>query len=177
MKGGYAEEWANTIVERYLMDAATLTTWDTFKAKLDVEFANVVEKESAYLELMKLQQKGSSVLEFFTRFDYLVRKARLTEDCHNDLLITILKPALDYTITDQIYTSAKLLAHYQDWKRKAIDIGGMLQRRNAVCPPHTVYAAPKLPEHRPPPCPNHTCSNCYNCQQPGHIAWNCPQIL
>ena len=80
MKGRYAEEWANTIVERYLMDASTLTTWDAFRAKLDVEFADVAEKESAYLELMKLQQKGSSVPEFFTRFDYLVGKARLTED-------------------------------------------------------------------------------------------------
>src|ERR1700731_4466637 len=108
MKGGYAEEWANMIVERYLMDAATLTTWDAFKVKLDVKFADVVEKESAYLDLMKLQQKGSSVLEFFTRFNYLVRKARLTEDRHNDLLITILKPTLDYVITDQIYAGAKL---------------------------------------------------------------------
>src|ERR1700726_1228544 len=98
MKGGYAEEWVNTIVERYLMDMATLTTWDTFKVKLDVGFVNVAEKESAYLELMKLWQKGSSVLEFFTRFDYLVGKARLTEDCHNDLLITMLEPTLDYAI-------------------------------------------------------------------------------
>src|SRR6202043_3645331 len=98
MKGRYVEEWVNTIVERYLTDAATLTTWDAFKAKLDVEFTDIAEKESAYLELMKLWQKGSSVLEFFTRFNYLVGKAGLTEDHHNDLLITMLEPTLDYAI-------------------------------------------------------------------------------
>ena len=100
MKGGYAEEWANTIVERYLMDSTTLTTWEAFKAKLDIKFANMAKKEHTYLELMKLQQKESTVPEFFTRFDFLVRKAGLMEDCHNDLLITILKPALNYAITD-----------------------------------------------------------------------------
>ena len=150
MKGRYAEEWANMVMERYIMDSTMLTTWDAFKSRLDVKFADVVEKESMYLELMKLQKKGSSVLEFFTQFDYLVGKAGLTEDRHNDLLITILEPTLNYVITDWIYARAKLPVRYQDWKRKAIDIGGMLQRRNAVRPPHPVYMAPKLPEHRPP---------------------------
>ena len=60
MKGRYAEEWANTIVERYLMDTTTLTTWDAFKVKLDVEFADIVEKESAYLDLMKLWHRSQS---------------------------------------------------------------------------------------------------------------------
>src|ERR1700719_846753 len=35
MKGGYAEEWANTVVERYLTDTTTLGTWEVFKARLD----------------------------------------------------------------------------------------------------------------------------------------------
>ena len=86
MKGRYVEEWANTIMERYLTDTTMLTTWEAFKAKLDVEFTDSVEKEHAYLELMKLRQKGSMVLEFFTRFNFLVGKAGLTEALHNDLL-------------------------------------------------------------------------------------------
>src|ERR1700731_1689552 len=95
MKGGYAEEWVNTVVERYLTDATTLSTWEAFKLRLDAEFADVVEKESAYIELGKLRQKGMMVPEFFTRFDYLVGRAGLSVDRHNDLLITLLKPALD----------------------------------------------------------------------------------
>ena len=54
MKGGYAEEWANTVVERYLADTTTLGTWEVFKARLDAEFMDVVEKESTYIELGKL---------------------------------------------------------------------------------------------------------------------------
>ena len=54
MKGGYAEEWANTVVERYLSDTTTLGTWEAFKSRLDMEFVDVMEKESAYIELGKL---------------------------------------------------------------------------------------------------------------------------
>src|ERR1700731_2093003 len=49
MKGRYAEEWANMVMERYIMDSTMLTTWDAFKSRLDVKFADVVEKESMYL--------------------------------------------------------------------------------------------------------------------------------
>ena len=48
------------------------------------------------------------------------------------------------------------------------------------CP---VFVAPKPPEHHPNPAPDPntmqvdciaTHGNCCNCQQPGHIVWNCP---
>ena len=68
-----------------------------------------------------------SVPEFFTKFDYLVGKAGLSADRHNDLLMTLLEPALDYNITDWIYTGTRLPTMYASWKQKAIDIGGMLQ--------------------------------------------------
>ena len=151
MKGGYAEEWANTVVERYLTDTTTLSTWEVFKSRLDMEFADVVEKESTYIELGKLWQKGMSVLEFFTKFDYLIGKAGLSADCHNDLLMTLLEPALDYSITDRIYAGSRLPTTYASWKQKAIDIGGMLQRRNAICPPRAIFTAPRPQEHHPPP--------------------------
>src|ERR1700731_69946 len=92
------------------------------------------------------------------------------EDHHNNLLITILELALNYAITDWIYARVKLPVHHQDWKRKAIDIGGMLQRRNAVHPPRTIYMAPKPPEHRPPPCPNPAPISNLNAMQVNHIA-------
>ena len=41
-----------------------------------------------------------SVPEFFMKFDYLIGKAGLSADCHNDLLMTLLEPALDYNIMD-----------------------------------------------------------------------------
>src|ERR1700726_1939179 len=34
MKGRYAEEWANMVMERYIMDSTMLTTWDAFKSRL-----------------------------------------------------------------------------------------------------------------------------------------------
>src|ERR1700731_726673 len=128
MKGGYAEEWANMVVERYLSDTTTLGTWEVFKARLDVEFADVTEKESTYIELGKLWQKGMTVPEFFTKFNYLIGKAGLSADRHNNLLMTLLEPALDYNIMDQIYAGSHLPTTYASWKQKAIDIGGMLQR-------------------------------------------------
>ena len=134
MKGGYAEEWANMVVERYLSDTTTLGTWEVFKARLDVEFADVTEKESTYIELGKLWQKGMTVPEFFTKFNYLIGKAGLSADRHNDLL-TLLEPALDYNITDWIYARSHLPTTYASWKQKAIDIGGMLQHQHAVHPP------------------------------------------
>src|ERR1700730_5235829 len=90
MKGGYAEEWANTVVERYLTDTTTVGTWEVFKSRLDAEFMDVAEKESVYIELGKLQQKGMSVPEFFTKFDYLIGKAGLSTDHHNNLLMMLL---------------------------------------------------------------------------------------
>src|ERR1700730_10129869 len=124
MKGGYVEEWANTVVERYLSDTTMLGMWEVFKLRLDMEFADVAEKESVYIELGKLQQKGMSVPEFFTKFDYLIGKARLSADHHNDLLMTLLEPALDYNIMDQIYARSCLPTTYASWKQRAIDIGG-----------------------------------------------------
>src|ERR1700730_9716942 len=97
-------------------------------------------------------------------------------------MTSFLEPMLNYVIMDWIYAGAKLLVCYQDWKRKAIDIG-------AMHPTHPVFMPLKQPEHcpllclNPAPTPNlntmqvnhiATCSNCYNCQQPRHIAWNCP---
>jgi hypothetical protein len=96
------------VIEKFMMDNVTLMNWDAFKTRLDAEFMDSVEKENAYLKLARLKQGSMLVNEFLTRFDFLNAKVGLTDTIHNDLLITLLEPALAYAITDQIYTSTKL---------------------------------------------------------------------
>ena len=46
--------------------------------------------------------------EFVTKFDHLAAKAGLTEEVHNDLLITLFGPTLSYAVTDWIYSRQTL---------------------------------------------------------------------
>ena len=54
MKSRYAEEWVNSVMEQFTALRAEILAWDIFKAWMDVEFMDAIEKENAYLVLMKL---------------------------------------------------------------------------------------------------------------------------
>ena len=94
-----------------------IPTWETFKTWLDVEFVDTIEKENAYLALTKLWQGLMTANEFVTKFNHLATNAGSTEAIHNELLITIFKPALSYAITDWIYSGIDLPTQFSSQKK------------------------------------------------------------
>ena len=54
MKSRYAEEWVNSVMEQFTALRAEILAWDIFKAWMDVEFMDAIEKENAYIVLTKL---------------------------------------------------------------------------------------------------------------------------
>ena len=75
-----------------------------------------------------------AVNEFISKFDHLIAKAGLTEEIHNDLLITLFEATPSLAVIDWIYARQTLLTRFSSWKTHATNIGAMLQCQNAMCP-------------------------------------------
>jgi hypothetical protein len=174
MKGGEAELWANSYVNKAL-EENDWRMWETFLDSLAKDFGNSEEPRQALEDMAKLVQGRCTASEYFLRFEQLARVAGVNVNWYPNTILYMEKN-VQHALIDQLYQSDTLQNNYQDYKQRIIAMDEMRWRREG----HQVVVQPPLSKSW-----DNTSMEidrtvkkedrkCYFCNKEGHLARGCP---
>jgi hypothetical protein len=130
MKYGAAELWADSVVERALMEE-DWGTWDGFTDRLCRAFTDTNEPKRAIDAIGALKQGERPAAEYFLRLEQLALIADLDVAFDKQILHRV-EQGLNWMIVDKIYQSERLPDSYGEFKQRAINIDEMWNRRREM---------------------------------------------
>ncbi len=199
MKGGAAGPWATQRINTLLAPGAPSIAFDDFAQELDSMFADPNRQATARQKLTSLRQGNESVDKLIQQFELHGPVSRMGDVA----LVDHFEQALHPRLQESIYRLCPMPVTWAEWKHEASVLNNQWWRFQAT-QPHTVAAKPSpflscpaplftpsatapaaapKPDPQPMdldcthfPCIEQRCSGLYfNCNQPGHIAHDCPR--
>jgi hypothetical protein len=176
MKGGDAELWANTYVDRAL-ENDNWGSWVGFLDALARDFGNKTEPRKALEELGRLQQNKKTAAEYFLKFEQLADIAGVDLDRYLNATLYVEKN-VQRVLIDQLYQSDNPPITYRDYKRRIVTMDEMRRRRE----PHAVATqSPLAPRQKDTAAMEVDRSfkketrKCFACGKEGHLARTCSE--
>ena len=202
MKGGLPEKFMANFIDQVIEQTTDPKDWGTlavFNRLFDEAFKDKNKKSNAENQIALLKQGSKMAEEFFAEFDQLAYIAGYNDGHHGDILIKLIKDAINNSIIDSIYNVGTLPDTYATWKVRITNIDN-LQRQRAVekksHAPTVVHktividktaATANIPMQKTGTGITYSGAGqkmdidkarqsglCFRCSKPGHILRNCP---
>jgi hypothetical protein len=177
MKGGVAELWANTYMDKAL-EENDWGMWEVFLDQLAKDFGNAKEPRKALEEMSKLYQGKKTAAEYFLCIEQLVNVAGIDINHYPHILLYIEKN-VNHILIDQLYLLDVPLTNYQYYKRRIVAMDEMCQQRDSnkltmcIPPPREPKDPNSMGVDRTTKQTNNR--KCYTCNKEGHFLRVCPQ--
>jgi hypothetical protein len=174
MKGGDAELWANTYVDRAI-ENDSWGTWEDFLWKLAKDFGSAEELWKALEEMGKLQQGKKAASEYFLKYEQLADLARVNLNQYPNATLYIEKN-VQHILIDQLYQSDTPPTTYQEYKRRIIAMDEMRRRCDVHRTPQKVFI-PRVRDVNTMEVNRTTkkeTRKCFACGKEGHLTRTCP---
>jgi hypothetical protein len=130
MKYGSAELWADSVVERALVEE-DWGTWEGFTERLCKAFTDENALKRAIDSIGTLKQGERAAAEYFLRLEQLAQIADIDIAFDKQILHRV-ESGLNWAIVDKIYQSERLPESYGEFKQRAINIDEMWNRRREM---------------------------------------------
>lgn len=131
-----AAEWAKNFAEEAIQrprvtEEITFGTFENFKTLIKGAFGDPNKQQTAQLELSLFRQKDDmTAVEFFSKFDILVRKAGYSQG-HDEYLIQLLEHNLQIKLVEKV-TMLEIPENYKAFKERARRLDAAWRRQQTV---------------------------------------------
>jgi hypothetical protein len=176
MKGGEAELWANSYVDKAL-EVDDWGTWEAFLDRLARDFGNQTEPRKALEEMGRLQQGKKTAAEYFLKFEQLASIVGIDLDRYPNVTLYVEKN-MQKVLIDQLYQTDNPPTTYQEYKRRITVMDEMQRRRDPYRQAQRTVSMPRTKETSAMDVDRSSKKEnrkCFACNNEGHLTRNCPE--